>query len=221
VSVAPDTAAAPRTGARALRAEQTRAKLVDAAKQTFEEKGFLASSVADIVKRAGVSHGLFYHYFTSREDVLREIVTEADARLWAPMYDVMLDRSSKASPADRIRAAMRAFLQTYRDEVAIMRVVEEVSRYDEHVRAARLERLREYRDEMSDSIRRLQRRGLADRNLDPTIVAMVLGSITMRFPEMWLVEHLVDCSFDDAVDHLAVIFIAALGLKEPPDPPAG
>ncbi len=78
----------------------------------------------------------------------------------------------------------------------------------------------EYRDEMSNSIRRLQRRGLADSSLDPTIVASVLGSITMRFPEMWMVEHLVDCTFDDAVEHLAVIFIKALGLKEPYGSPA-
>lgn len=218
MTVTPPDAATPvavRTDSRALKAERTRARLVDAAQKTFEEKGFLASSVSDIVKRAGVSHGLFYHYFGCREDVMREIVGEADARLWAPMDEVMLDRSSEASPAERIRAAMRAFLAAYRDQVAIMRVVEEVSRYDEHVRAARLERLRQYRDEMSDSIRRLQRRGLADRDLDPTIVAMVLGSITMRFPEMWMVEDLVDCSFDDAVEHLSVIFIKTLGLKEP------
>jgi AcrR family transcriptional regulator len=203
-----------RTGARALKAERTRARLLDAAKTTFEQQGFLASSVADIVKRAGVSHGLFYHYFSSREDVLREIVTQADAQLWAPMHEVILDRSSGASPADRIRAAMAAFLSTYRDQAAVMRVVEEVSRYDEHIRAARLERLAEYRDEMSESIRVLQRRDLADRNLDPTIIAMILGSITMRFPEMWMVEHLVDCSFDDAVEHLATTFIGVLGLKD-------
>ncbi len=188
---------------------------MDAAKATFEEQGFLTSSVADIVKRAGVSHGLFYHYFDSREDVLREIVIQADARLWAPTFDVTLDRSAGASPADRIRANVRTFLATYREQAAIMRVVEEVSRYDEHVRAARIERLRQCRDEMSDSIRKLQDRGLVDRNLDPTIVAMVLGSITMRFPEMWMVEHLVECGFEDAVEHISTTFIKVLGLEDP------
>lgn len=211
------TAPEPRTDSRALRAERTRASLLEAAKATFEEQGFLASSVAGIVERAGVSHGLFYHYFTSREDVLREIVTQADARLWSPMYSVVLDPSTHTSPADRLRAAMRTFLETYRDQVAIMRVIEEVSRHDEHIRAARVERLSQYRDEMADSIRTLQRRGLADPELDPTILAMILGSITMRFPEMWLVDHLVDCSMDDAVEHIATIFIKALSLKNTGD----
>jgi AcrR family transcriptional regulator len=196
------------------KAAQTRARLLDAARDAFEENGFLASPVADIVGRAGVAHGTFYHYFRSREDILREIARQADERLNAPMGEVILRRNSDVAPARRIRDGVRAFLAVYRDQARIMSVIEEVARYDAELRDARHERLRTYIGELAASVRTLQRRGLADPALDPTMAAAVLGSITIRFPEMWLVDGVVDCGFDDAVEHIAKIFVNALGLGD-------
>lgn len=199
---------------RLRQAAQTRAKILDAAKQIFEELGFLPARVADIVRRAGVAHGSFYHYFDSKEDIFRELAAVADARLNAPMQEVILAHGSEAPPAQRIRKSVRRFLEAYRREARIMGVVEEVSRHDEYLRESRNKRLRQYNDELADSIQQLQRRGLADPTLDPTLASAILGSITVRFPEMWLVHEVVDCSLDDAVEQIAKIFINALGLKE-------
>ena len=46
--------------------------------------------------------------------------------------------------------------------------------------------------------------------------------MTNRFPEMWLTQGLLDCSFDEGVEHLAVLFMNALQLKDTPpeSPPA-
>jgi len=203
------------SGSRSSKAARTRARLIDSAKQVFEEKGFLDSPVADIVRRAGVSHGTFYHYFQSRDDILREVARQADERLNAPMGDVILRRGSDVPPAERIRQSVRAFLEAYRDQARVMGVVEEVSRYDDDLREARQERLRHYVDELAGSIRALQRRGLADPTLDPILASAVLGSITIHFPEMWLVDGVVDCSLDEAADHVARIFTNALKLTEP------
>lgn len=201
-------------GARARKAARTRAGLLDAAKLVFEEKGFLSSTVADIVQRAGVSHGTFYHYFESREDVLREVAEQADQRLNAPMDHVILDRSSHAAPAQRIREGVRVFLRAYQEEARIIAVVEEVSHYNDHVRASRNETWRRYVDKFAASIGELQRRGLADPTLEPALASAVLASITSRFPEMWLAREVVDCSLDEAAEQMARIFINALGIKD-------
>jgi AcrR family transcriptional regulator len=46
---------------------------VDAAARVFARKGFHASRVGDIAEEAGVAHGLLYHYFRSKDEVLETI----------------------------------------------------------------------------------------------------------------------------------------------------
>ena len=80
---------------------------------------------------------------------------------------------------------------------------------------ARLAVHEQNKKQVAESIRQLQRHGLVDARLDPTITSAVVGSMTNRFPELWLSEGLLDCSFDDGVEHLTIIFMNALQLKDP------
>ena len=93
--------------------------------------GFLDARISDIAERAGLSHGSFYHYFESKEEVFREVAAEVDERLRAPLNSVILDPSSSATPYERIREAIRLHLESYRDEARIMGVIEQVSRFDD------------------------------------------------------------------------------------------
>jgi AcrR family transcriptional regulator len=201
------------SGPRSRKGVETRARLVAAAKEVFEQDGFLDARISDIADRAGLSHGSFYHYFESKEEVFREVAIEVDERLSAPMH-VIVDPASSASPYTRIGEALRLHLESYRDEARIMGVIEQVSRFDPHVGAARYERHQEYLTWVSDSIENLQRHGLVDRDINPAIVAAALGSMTYRFPEMWFVQGLIDCDFDEAVEQLTTVFVRALGLDK-------
>src|SRR5690606_24912088 len=107
----------------------------DAAKQVFEELGFLEARVSDIAERAGLSHGSFYHYFDSKEQVFRELAAVLDEQLSAPMSEIVLARGTHVSPADRIREAVGQHLAGYQAEARIMGVIEQVSRYDDQVAA--------------------------------------------------------------------------------------
>lgn len=53
--------------------EQTRQQIVLAALKSFSERGYASTSVSAIAKEAGVSKGLIYHYFDSKEEVLKGI----------------------------------------------------------------------------------------------------------------------------------------------------
>ena len=200
-------------GPRSRKGAQTRARLLDAAKEVFEESGFLNSRVSDIAEKAGLSHGSFYHYFDSKEEIFREVAESVEERLSAPMGDVILDTHSTATPQERMREAIRRHMQSYRDEARIMGVIEQVYRYDEQVNAARKDRHQRYNQQVVRAIAQLQRRGLADPDLDPHIAAAVLGSMTARFPELWFVEGRLDCSFDEGVEQLTLMVINSLGLK--------
>jgi len=48
--------------------------IMDAALHIFSEKGFAAASINMIAKRAGVSKGLIYNYFESKEDLIKTIL---------------------------------------------------------------------------------------------------------------------------------------------------
>ncbi len=54
------------------RAEQTRAAIIDAALALFRERGYEAATMRDVAKRAGVSTGSAYYYFSSKEDLIKE-----------------------------------------------------------------------------------------------------------------------------------------------------
>jgi TetR/AcrR family transcriptional regulator, fatty acid metabolism regulator protein len=53
-----------------------RRELLDAAVRVFARKGFRAARVGDIAEEAGVAHGLLYHYFRSKDEVLETIFRE-------------------------------------------------------------------------------------------------------------------------------------------------
>jgi AcrR family transcriptional regulator len=205
-------------GPRSRKGVQTRARLVAAAKEVFEESGFLDARISDIAERAGLSHGSFYHYFESKEEVFREVAATVDELLAAPQRTVVLDPSSRAAPRDRIHEAMRRYLENYREEAKIVGVIEQVSRYDKEVGALRLARHQRYVQTMAASVRQLQERGRADPKVDPEIVAAALGALTVRFAEEWLVEGAIDCDFDDAVEQLTLVFVNTLGLDNDAEP---
>ena len=65
-------------GPRSRKGAETRARLLAAAKEIFEENGFLDARISDIAERAGLSHGSFYHYFDSKEEVFREVAESVE-----------------------------------------------------------------------------------------------------------------------------------------------
>lgn len=214
-AIAPDDDAP--VGPRARQRAQTRSRLVDAAREVFEEKGFLDVRISDIAERAGVSHGLFYHYFDSKQQIFRELAASVDQDLIDTM-DVILDPASTASPDERLRAALHLHFERYRDDAQMMGVIEEVSRYDEGVDAAREAMHVAEQERLVRAIRQLQRRGLFDPRLDPVIAAVAIGSMTWRFAERWLVRGDLDGDFDEIVDQFTMLVMNALRL---PDAPGG
>ncbi|MBT0570975.1 TetR/AcrR family transcriptional regulator [Curvibacter sp. CHRR-16] len=64
------------TAKRSRRKEARPGELLSAAMTLFTEKGFAATRVEDIAKRAGVSKGTLFLYFSSKEDLFKAVVRE-------------------------------------------------------------------------------------------------------------------------------------------------
>ncbi len=195
---------------RSAKGRRTRARLIEAGKTVFERDGFLQARITDIASEAQVSHGSFYHYFESKESLFREIAEELDVRLLS-MDDVPHDDERKNGPIDRIRAANRSYLLAYRREAKIMRVIEEVSRYDENVRSVRTRRQDYLGVRLESAIARLQADGLADKRIDKHYAAMALGGMVARFAENMFIGG-GSYELDRAVEQLTLLWANALGL---------
>jgi TetR/AcrR family transcriptional repressor of nem operon len=52
----------------------TRARLIESARYMFWERGFAGTSMTDLLNHAQVNSGSFYHFFESKEALLREVL---------------------------------------------------------------------------------------------------------------------------------------------------
>ncbi|HXX89350.1 MAG TPA: TetR/AcrR family transcriptional regulator [Acidimicrobiales bacterium] len=202
---------------------------MSAAKCVFERDGFLDARISDIADEAGVSYGSFYHYFTSKDEVFREVARAQEAQLDAQL-DVRADEQSDAQPTgvaepdgaarmraaadlrDRLSSSIRSYLVEYRAEAKIMGVIEQVSRFDMQVYRLRFERLERFSVSLAESIRRAQRLGAVDPALDPVIVAHVLTATITRFAEALFVQGQFRCPFEEGVVQLTALCCNALRL---------
>ncbi|WP_417330551.1 TetR/AcrR family transcriptional regulator [Halomonas cupida] len=61
--------------------EETRAKLIRAARSAFAEKGYSAASMDDLTAAAGLTRGALYHNFGDKRGLLAAVVDQIDAEM--------------------------------------------------------------------------------------------------------------------------------------------
>ena len=81
-------------------------KIVEAALRLFAENGYHKTSISQIAKEAGVSKGLTYNYFKSKEELLLFIIDEATNE----MLSVSGDLSPELSYEDTLRETLEQFI---------------------------------------------------------------------------------------------------------------
>ncbi|MCK9897791.1 TetR/AcrR family transcriptional regulator [Frankia sp. AgB32] len=200
----------PRRGTgRTRRGRQTRGDLLGAARTVFERDGYLHARVADICDVAGLSHGSFYTYFVSKEEIFREVVDSVELDLLSP--DPV---PASTDPVERIRRANRHYLQTYAANAKIMKVIFEVSTFDEDVHRIRLQRHQAFARAIERRTRMLQDAGLADAEIDPAYAAQALGGMVNYFADLLFnTENSSGFELDTAVEQLTMLWANAIGVR--------
>src|SRR5689334_12155165 len=119
---------------RELRAQgrQTVRRLLEAGLAEFDERGFQAVRVDDIVRRARTSHGTFYLYFSNKDDFFKALLRDA-------LHDmgVITDAFPVVTRNDAGRAALRqwvhTFCETYAAHAAVIRILSQADVVGEEV----------------------------------------------------------------------------------------
>lgn len=81
-------------GRREQKKIMARNEILNAAVVQFSEKGFVATSIADIMNCAGMGLGTFYNYFQSKEDILLSLLNRFTGSLSSEMKSLVAAKSS-------------------------------------------------------------------------------------------------------------------------------
>lgn len=94
---------------------QSRTQILMTALQAFGEKGYANTSISYIAKQAGVSKGLIYHYFESKEEILEGIFY-----LMMEEGDKVTNNWDGKSVKEKLRGAIQASILFMRTQTELM-----------------------------------------------------------------------------------------------------
>ncbi len=114
------------TTTRAAAQEEKRQLILDAAVRVFARAGYHTSRVGDIAEEAGVAHGLLYHYFSSKDEVLQTVFREN----WSQLVTRLEAVAAAEQPcAEKLAGIAKILLRTWRNSPELVTVmVREVAR---------------------------------------------------------------------------------------------
>jgi TetR/AcrR family fatty acid metabolism transcriptional regulator len=168
--------------------EDKRRLILDAAVRVFASKGYHASRVGDIAEEAGVAHGLLYHYFRSKEELLETISRET----WRDVLDAVRSvEESDESARDRLGGIAKILLRSWRRDPNLVRVlVREVTR-SSHLQT-RIDEIEAAFTGLERIIARGQQQGEFRADVDARMVSYVFYGAVEEILTGWVLGQLED-----------------------------
>lgn len=82
-------------------AEETKDRIVQAAQHLFFGRGYASTSIAEIINAVEIAKGTFYHHFSSKEELLDEIVARLTKEVLTAVMPIV--DNSELSAVEKIR----------------------------------------------------------------------------------------------------------------------
>jgi AcrR family transcriptional regulator len=155
--------------------ERTRRALLDAAVEQFARFGYMETSHADIAAEAGIGRTTFYEYFSSKEELLVDLVATRVPEL---MGELVAEIPPGLTPEDELAeltARMVEFVGT--DHLGLL-LHQEVPRLSDAAQA----RIAESHVNLSTAFADIYRRGVADgvfREMPPRLAVRLMYQLIM------------------------------------------
>lgn len=201
---------------RQAQAEQTRRRILDAARRVFVDRGYVAATVGALAAEAGVAVPTLYTTFGSKREILLALVAsigaEANPEL-AALYDRAL---TAAGPRDQLRAAAALATAVALRYWDVMEMVRAAAGVDDDLAAAWAQGEAQRRREQLPIVHSLAAKHALLPSLDPDRAADVMWALTGPGTYRLLV---VDRGWTpDAFERWLAGSLCALLLGDPPIP---
>jgi AcrR family transcriptional regulator len=122
-SVSEDTQILP-----AKKGDRTKLQIKTAARVIFARDGFLNSTIAEIMKEAQRSIGVFYRYYKSKDELLLELTEEFRQKL---LQQIHLPLQPKQDPIENFEEKLSTFWRLYMEDWPIVNSALQMSMVDE------------------------------------------------------------------------------------------
>lgn len=151
--------------------------LLASGREVFVDRGYHNTRVDDLVAAAGVSHGAFYRYFRSKDQLARILTARAVQAVGTAVIEIpdpsALDGTGKAV----LRRWLRRYNVAHASEAAMLRIWVDAALQDPTLRAESAPLLDWGRRRMA---RYLRARGFGDVDMDAVIFVALLGVFGAR-----------------------------------------
>ncbi len=125
---------------RRQQAEERREHILDAAQRVFCVKGFSGASIRDIAREAGITEGLIYHYFESKDQLTEAVWKE---RSWRAQLERILSQADGKTLEQVLKEMVRDFLGTLRENGPMVRMCAAESQRNPELAAEHLRHIQE------------------------------------------------------------------------------
>ena len=153
-------------------AQETRARLLVAARRAFADLGYGPARVEDIVSRAGVGHGTFYAYFRNKRAALAALISENAATL--------VELAGQPWRPGDVRASLIEVLEGLSDlydrDADLIALWTEAAAQDAELGRVLDEVRRQFVGRIARNVERAAAQGLA-RSVDPWTAATALAAM--------------------------------------------
>ena len=193
---------------------QTVKKLLEAGLAEFNERGFQTVRVDDVVRRAKTSHGTFYLYFSSKDDLFRTLLRDAlhDMEIITGDFPVV---TRNDAGREALRSWVGQFFATYAAHAPVLRILTSADDVNEEVYGEGLQVMFRVAEAMTQGMtaavsagRGPDQPGEVPEHAELTAVACLM--MLERINYLLSVE--VGLPRDEMVDRLSAIIYAAFHL---------
>jgi AcrR family transcriptional regulator len=162
--------------------EGARDRVLGAAVDLFAKQGYDRTSVAQVIARAGVAKGGFYHHFASKDDLLYEVYGDLITRQLAAMERIL---ARKAPPAETLRALILDLVESTAASAQQALVFwREMSRLDDERTALYRRERRRYHDAVVKLVKRAQASGDFSVVASAEVVTFTIFGLVNELP-LW------------------------------------
>jgi AcrR family transcriptional regulator len=152
------------------------ASIFAAACAAIREKGFHQARIMDIARKAGISYGLVYHYFRSKDELFGAINREWWSGIWKMMDEC---ESSELSIEGKFGIIAEYFLDLYDENPDLIHIfVTEISRAGSNLTQESIDCFRRFFDRVEALIAKAQGEGRIRTDVRPRYLTYIfLGSL--------------------------------------------
>ena len=171
---------------RYAKGEAKRHAILTAALTLVAERGYRNSTLQEIADAVGLSKAGVLHYFTSRENLIAEVIRERDAQ----------DAANFGAEADDMLGLLRMSMRHNENVPGLVelysRLVVEAESHEHPAHSYVRDRYERTADSVVEAVRARQAAGTLDPNLDPVVLARLMIALSDGLQLQWMYDRTID-----------------------------